>query len=119
MRDEHELFSMYKHMFYLSIKIANGIFFFRNQMKNITFLDGDFVGLGNLTTFVISCTVLRTCASGQFVHFKIHVLSLLPLLSFFGCLVLGLSVNFLSYYLCGFFSDCFVLTVSIAKHHSC
>lgn len=72
-------------------------------MKNITFLDGDFVGLGNLTTFVISCTVLRTCASGQLVHFKIHVLSLLPLLSFFGCLVLGLSANFLSCYLCGFF----------------
>lgn len=88
-------------------------------MKNITFLDGDFVGLGNLTTFVISCTVLRSCVSDLLLHFKIHVLFLLPLLSFSGCLVLALSVNFLSCCLCGFFSDSFVLTVNIGKHHLC
>lgn len=88
-------------------------------MKNITFLDGDFVELGNLTTFIISCTVLRTCASGRLVHFKIHALSLFPLLCLSGCLVLALSVNFLSCCLCVFFSDCFVLTLNIAKPNLC
>lgn len=75
----------------------------RNKMKNITFLDRDFVELCNLTMLIISCPVFRSCIYDPILNFSIHVLSLLPLFGFSDCQVLARSANFLCCHLCGFF----------------